>query len=128
MRLVLAEDNALLRVGLTQLLEGSGFVVAREAVNAVELDAALEDPDVDGVVLFDPTVASLARMFDAQEFRPDWDGTASAQQVEQVVDELDRLHTQADILAEDWAVAEDDLRRLDQEVIEADIVATTPPG
>ena len=50
-RLVLAEDNALLRVGLTQLLEASGFVVAREAVNAVELDAALEDPDVDGAVL-----------------------------------------------------------------------------
>ena len=41
-------------------------------------------------------------------------------EVERVVDELDRLHTQADILAEDWAVAEDDLRRLDQEVIEAE--------
>ena len=51
MRLVLGEDNALLRVGLTQLLEGSGFTVAREAVNAVELDDALADPDVDGAVL-----------------------------------------------------------------------------
>ncbi len=50
-RLVLGEDNALLRVGLTQLLEGSGFAVSREAVNAVELDAALADPDVDGAVL-----------------------------------------------------------------------------
>ena len=50
-RLVLAEDNALLRAGLTQLLEGSGFVVAREAVNAVELDVALADPEVDGAVL-----------------------------------------------------------------------------
>ncbi|TRW47098.1 alpha/beta fold hydrolase [Georgenia yuyongxinii] len=40
--------------------------------------------DVAGVVLFDPTVASFARMFDDEEFRPGWDGTASARQVEQV--------------------------------------------
>ncbi len=40
--------------------------------------------DVAGVVLFDPTVASFARMFDDKEFRPDWDGTTSAHQVEQV--------------------------------------------
>ena len=40
--------------------------------------------DVAGVVLFDPTVASFARMFDDEEFRPEWDGTASADQVEQV--------------------------------------------
>ena len=40
--------------------------------------------DVSGVVLFDPTVASFARMFDDQELRPDWDGTQSADQVEQV--------------------------------------------
>ena len=51
MRLVLAEDNALLRAGLTQLLEGSGFVVARAVDNAVELDGALLEPDVDGAVL-----------------------------------------------------------------------------
>jgi DNA-binding NarL/FixJ family response regulator len=50
-RLVLAEDNALLRAGLTQLLETSGFVVARAVDNAVELDDALLDPDVDGAVL-----------------------------------------------------------------------------
>jgi len=35
-------------------------------------------------VLFDPTVASFARMFDDTEFRPGWDGTTSARQVEQV--------------------------------------------
>jgi pimeloyl-ACP methyl ester carboxylesterase len=29
---------------------------------------------VAGVVLFDPTVASFARMFDEEEFRPRWDG------------------------------------------------------
>jgi DNA-binding NarL/FixJ family response regulator len=50
-RLVLAEDNALLRAGLKQLLESSGFVVAREVDNAVELDGALLDPDVEGAVL-----------------------------------------------------------------------------
>lgn len=42
--------------------------------------------DVAGVVLFDPTVASFARMFDEKEFRPEWDGTASARQVEQVTE------------------------------------------
>ena len=41
-------------------------------------------------------------------------------EVERIVDELDRLHMQADILAEDWAEAEDNLRQLDQEVIEAE--------
>jgi len=50
-RLVLAEDNALLRAGLTQLLEGSGFEVARAVDNAVELDDALLDPEVHGAVL-----------------------------------------------------------------------------
>ena len=40
--------------------------------------------DVAGVVLFDPTVASFARMFDDAEFRPRWDGTASATEAEQV--------------------------------------------
>jgi pimeloyl-ACP methyl ester carboxylesterase len=40
--------------------------------------------DVAGVVLFDPTVTSFARMFDDKEFRPAWDGTASADQAEQV--------------------------------------------
>jgi pimeloyl-ACP methyl ester carboxylesterase len=40
--------------------------------------------DVAGVVLLDPTVASFARMFDDQEFQPQWDGAASATQVERV--------------------------------------------
>ena len=39
---------------------------------------------VAGVVLFDPTVASFARMFDDKEFRPEWNGATSADQVEQV--------------------------------------------
>lgn len=40
--------------------------------------------DVAGVVLFDPTVASFARTFDDKAFRPSWDGTTSAEQVEEV--------------------------------------------
>ena len=40
--------------------------------------------DIAGVVLFDPTVTSFARMFDDKEFRPAWDGTTSADQAEQV--------------------------------------------
>jgi DNA-binding NarL/FixJ family response regulator len=50
-RLVLAEDNALLRAGLTQVLESAGFEVARAVDNAVELDLALADPSVHGAVL-----------------------------------------------------------------------------
>ncbi|MCW2798093.1 response regulator transcription factor [Nocardioides sp.] len=51
MRLVLAEDNALLRAGLTQVLESAGFVVAVAVDNAVELDQALKDPSLEGAVL-----------------------------------------------------------------------------
>jgi len=40
--------------------------------------------DVSGVVLFDPTVPSFARLFDKQNFQPEWDGTTSAEQVENV--------------------------------------------
>jgi DNA-binding NarL/FixJ family response regulator len=50
-RLVLAEDNALLRAGLTQLLQSAGFDVARAVDNAVELDQALADPEIEGAVL-----------------------------------------------------------------------------
>lgn len=41
-------------------------------------------------------------------------------EVERIVDELERLHEQADILAEDWAVAEDELRQLTVDVAEAE--------
>jgi cell wall-associated NlpC family hydrolase len=41
-------------------------------------------------------------------------------EVERIVDELDRLGEQADILAEDYAEAEDDLRGLNVEVAEAE--------
>ena len=51
MRLVLAEDHALLRAGLIQLLEGNGFTVAAAVDNAADLDDALKDPEADAAVL-----------------------------------------------------------------------------
>ena len=44
MRLVLAEDHALLRDGLIRLLESHGFTVAAAVDNAPSLDRALADP------------------------------------------------------------------------------------
>jgi cell wall-associated NlpC family hydrolase len=41
-------------------------------------------------------------------------------EVERIVNELDRLNERADVLAEDWAVAEDNLRQLGQDVIAAE--------
>lgn len=51
MRLVLAEDHALLRAGLTQLLESRGFEVATAVDDADDLGPALLDPSVDAAVL-----------------------------------------------------------------------------
>ena len=51
MRLVLAEDHALLRAGLIQLLEGNGFTILHAVDNAPALDKALLDPDADAAVL-----------------------------------------------------------------------------
>ena len=51
MRLVLAEDHALLRAGLTRLLEGSGFTVLHAVDNAPALERALLDPEAEAAVL-----------------------------------------------------------------------------
>ena len=51
MRLVLAEDHALLRDGLIRILEAHGFTILAAVDNAPELDAALSDPDADAAVL-----------------------------------------------------------------------------
>jgi DNA-binding NarL/FixJ family response regulator len=50
-RLVLAEDHALLRAGLTQLLEMAGFTILHAVDNAPDLDRALQDPDAEAAVL-----------------------------------------------------------------------------
>ncbi|HET6165706.1 MAG TPA: response regulator transcription factor [Marmoricola sp.] len=51
MRLVLAEDHALLRDGLIRILEANGFTILAAVDNAPELDAALADPTADAAVL-----------------------------------------------------------------------------
>ena len=51
MRLVLAEDHALLRDGLIRILEAHGFTILAAVDNAPELDVALADPDADAAVL-----------------------------------------------------------------------------
>ena len=51
MRLVLAEDHALLRDGLIRLLEANGFTVLAAVDNAVSLEQALLDPDADAAVV-----------------------------------------------------------------------------
>ena len=67
--------------------------------------------DVAGVVLLDPTVPSFARMYDDKEFRPDWDGTTSANQAEAITAWPDipfeiLLHDPAVYAAEDvWSEA-----------------------
>ncbi len=51
MRLVIGEDNALLRDGLIRLLEAHGCTIVAAVGNAPELEAALRDVDADGAVL-----------------------------------------------------------------------------
>jgi DNA-binding NarL/FixJ family response regulator len=50
-RLVLAEDLALLRAGLTQILESRGFTILHSATDLPELEAALRDPEADAAVV-----------------------------------------------------------------------------
>jgi DNA-binding NarL/FixJ family response regulator len=50
-RLVLAEDHALLRDGLIRLLEANGFTVIAAVDNAVSLEQALLDPDAEAAVV-----------------------------------------------------------------------------
>lgn len=51
MRLVLAEDHALLRAGLIQLLESQGFTILHAVDNASDLDTALADPSAEAAVV-----------------------------------------------------------------------------
>ena len=51
MRVVIAEDHALLRDGLIRLLEANGFTVIAAVDNAVSLEQALLDPDAEAAVV-----------------------------------------------------------------------------
>jgi DNA-binding NarL/FixJ family response regulator len=50
-RLVLAEDHALLRAGLIQLLEAHGFTILHAVDNAADLAEALLDPEAEAAVV-----------------------------------------------------------------------------
>jgi DNA-binding NarL/FixJ family response regulator len=50
-RLVIGEDNALLRDGLVRLLEANGCTIVAAVDNAPQLEAALRDVEADGAVL-----------------------------------------------------------------------------
>lgn len=51
MRVVIAEDHALLRDGLIRLLEANGFTVLSAVDNAVSLEQALLDPEAEAAVV-----------------------------------------------------------------------------
>src|SRR5699024_6191571 len=51
MRIVLAEDHALLRDGLTRLLTSNGFAIGAAVDNAPGLEHALREPGVDAAVV-----------------------------------------------------------------------------
>lgn len=89
MRLVLAEDHALLRAGLTQLLTGKGFEVVASVDNLPELEAALGDPSVDGAVVdvrMPPTFTDegLRAAIEARARRPGFPVMVLSQYVEQL--------------------------------------------
>ncbi|KRF13795.1 hypothetical protein ASG90_13250 [Nocardioides sp. Soil797] len=50
-RIVLGEDQALLRAGLSRILQATGFEVVAAVDNAPALAAALAEPDVDAAVV-----------------------------------------------------------------------------
>ena len=89
MRLVLAEDHALLRAGLVQLLTGSGFEVLHAVDDAASLDRALADPAAEAAVLdvrLPPTHTDegLRAAVRVREARPGFPVMVLSQYVEQI--------------------------------------------
>ncbi|GAA4367017.1 response regulator transcription factor [Nocardioides caricicola] len=89
LRLVLAEDHALLRAGLIQLLEGNGFTILHAVDNAPALAHALLDPDADAAVLdvrLPPTQTDegLRAAIAVREARPGFPVMVLSQYVEQL--------------------------------------------
>ena len=89
MRLVLAEDHALLRAGLIQLLEGNGFTILHAVDNAASLADALQDPDAEAAVLdvrLPPTQTDegLRAAIAVREARPGFPVMVLSQYVEQL--------------------------------------------
>lgn len=89
MRIVLAEDHALLRAGLTQLLEAKGFEVLAAVDNLPELQRALTDPEADAAVVdvrLPPTFTDegLRAAIEARAARPGFPVLVLSQYVEQL--------------------------------------------
>lgn len=89
MRIVLAEDHALLRAGLTQLLEVKGFEVLAAVDNLPALQRALADPAADAAVVdvrMPPTFTDegLRAAIEARAARPGFPVLVLSQYVEQL--------------------------------------------
>ena len=88
-KLVLAEDHALLRAGMIQLLEGNGFTILHAVDNAPALEQALRDPEADAAVLdvrLPPTQTDegLRAAIAVRETRPGFPVMVISQYVEQL--------------------------------------------
>lgn len=87
MRIVLAEDHALLRDGLTRILEAHGLTIAAAVDNAPELALALADSEADAAVVdvrLPPTFTDegLRLAIAAREARPGFPVMVLSQYVE----------------------------------------------
>jgi len=88
-RLVLAEDHALLRAGLIQLLENNDFTILHEVDNATDLAEALLDPEAEAAVVdvrLPPTQSDegLVAAITARAARPGFPVMVLSQYVEQL--------------------------------------------
>ncbi len=88
-RVVIAEDHALLRAGLTQLLEAKGFEVLAAVSDLPALQHALADPAADGAVVdvrMPPTFTDegLRAAIEARAARPGFPVLVLSQYVEQL--------------------------------------------
>jgi DNA-binding NarL/FixJ family response regulator len=88
-RVILAEDQTLLREGLIRLLESHGFEIAAAAVDADSLAVALADPDAD-IALLDVrlpptgTDEGLRAAVDVRRRRPGFPVLVLSQYVERI--------------------------------------------
>jgi DNA-binding NarL/FixJ family response regulator len=88
-RLVLAEDLALLRAGLTQILESRGFTILHSATDLPSLEAALRDPEADAAVVDvrlppDQTDEGLRAALEVRSRRPRFPVLVLSQYVERL--------------------------------------------
>jgi DNA-binding NarL/FixJ family response regulator len=88
-RLVIAEDHALLRDGLIRILEAHDLTILAAVDNAPSLERALQDPDADGAIVdvrMPPTFTDegLRAALAAREARPGFPVLVLSQYVEQL--------------------------------------------